>query len=94
MMISVRVSEAQEQKYRAYAQSRGLTVSEFMRQCADETIAQAEEILKQVEEERRHAEEVEDFRRRFNAFLEELHSKPIKNLTDEEIAELRVARYA
>lgn len=92
-MISVRVSAEQEQRYREFAKSRGITVSEFMRQCADDVIAQAEAILKEAEEERRHAQEVADFKRRFNAFLEELHSTPAKDLTDEELAEMRMARY-
>ena len=93
-MISVRTSAEQEQKYREFAKSRGLTVSEFMRQCADEAIAQAEAILREAEEERRHAEEVEDFKRRFDAFLESLHNVPNRNLTDEELAQMRIARYA
>ena len=93
-MISVRVSAEQEQKYREFAKSRGLTVSEFMRRCADEAIAQAEVILREADEERRHAEEVADLKRRFDAFLDNLHSSPIKDLTDEELTEMRMARYA
>ena len=94
MVISVRVSPNQEQKYREYAASQGLSVSEFMRQSADAVIAQAEAILRQADEERRHREEVEDWKRRFNAYLEEIHRIPNRNITDEEIDAMRLERYA
>lgn len=93
-MISVRTSAEQEQKYREFAKSRGLTVSEFMRRCADEAIAQAEAILREADEERRHAEEVADFVRRFTAFKASLANVPNRNLSDEELVELMVASHA
>ena len=94
VVISVRVAPEQEQKYREYAKSQGLTVSEFMRRCADDVIAQAEDLLRKAEEDRKHAEEVADFMRRFNAYLDDIHRMPIRQLTDEEIDALRLARYA
>ncbi|MBR2789500.1 MAG: DUF1778 domain-containing protein, partial [Eggerthellaceae bacterium] len=53
MVISIRVSPEQEQKYRDFAAAQGLSVSEFVRRSADAAIAQAEEILRQADEERR-----------------------------------------
>lgn len=94
MVVSIRVSEEQEQKYRRFAEQQGLTISEFMRRCADDAIAQAEEVLRKADEERKHAEEVADFRARFEAFLEVARQTPTKELSEEDIAALRIARYA
>ena len=94
MTISVRASAEQERKYREFAASRGITVSEFLRQSADAAIAQAEEILRQADEERRHKEEVEDWKRRFNEYLEQTRAMGLPNYTDEEIEAMRLERYA
>lgn len=94
MVISVRVSPEQERKYREFAALQGLSVSEFVRKSADAAIAQAEEILRKADEERRHREEVDDFKQRFNAYLDHLHSLPLKQYTDEELDAMRSERYA
>ena len=94
MTISVRASAEQERKYREFAASRGITVSEFLRKSADAAIAQAEEILRQADEERRHKAEVDDWKRRFNAYLDHLHSLPVKQYSDEELDAMRLERYA
>ena len=94
MTISVRATEEQERKYREFAASQGITVSEFLRRSADAAIAQAEEILRKADEERKHRAEVEEWKQRFNAYLEHLHSLPMKQYTDEELDAMRVERYA
>ena len=94
MVISIRVSPEQEQKYRDFAAAQGLSVSEFVRRSADAAIARAEEILRQADEERRHREEVEDFKHKFNAYLDHLHSLPLTQYTDEELDAMRLERYA
>ena len=92
--ISVRASAEQERKYREFAASRGITVSEFLRQSADAAIAQAEEILRQADEERRHAEEVADFMRRFAAYKQSLVDLGVRQYSDEEIEAMRLEQYA
>lgn len=94
MAISIRANEEQERRYREYAAQHGMSVSEFMRKCADDVIAQAQRVLQQAEEQRRHEQEVADFKRRFDAFLQTAEAVPSRDLTDEELAELRVARHA
>ena len=94
MVISIRVDEEREQKYREFAAREGLTVSEFMRRAADEVIAQAEELLRKADEERRHAEEVEDFKRRLAEYKQSLVEMGVRQYTDEELDEIRLAQYA
>ena len=94
MVISIRVSPEQEQKYRDFAAAQGLTVSEFVRRSADAAIARAEEILRQADEERRHREEVEDWKRRFAEYKQRIEALNLGQITDEEIEAMRLEQYA
>lgn len=94
MAISIRANAEQERLYREYAAQHGMSVSEFMRKCADDVIAQAQMVIQLAEEQRRHEQEAADFKRRFDAFLQTAKAVPSRNLTDEELAEMRIARHA
>lgn len=93
MVISIRVSEEKEAQYKRFAAENGMTVSEFMRKCADDVIAQAQAVLDEAEERRRHEERVADFTRRFEEFRRECDAIPTKELTDDDLYRMRLERY-
>ena len=93
-MISVRVDTERENAYRQFAKEQGMSVSEFMRQSADAAIQQAQDILRAAEEERQHEEEARAFQARFEAFTHELWNAPLNELSQSELDDARLARFA
>jgi len=84
MNVSIELNPELEQKYRDYAASQGMTVSQFVCKAADDVIAQAGQ-------ERQHRQEVEEFKQRIQALRAEfLATKP--KATEEDIERMRLER--
>jgi len=93
MVVSIRVSPKQEELYRQYAEERGMTISEFMRKCADDVVAQAQAIIDEATEQDEHAKRLADFEHCFTAFVKLRDATPLMDCSEEEIHQARLASY-
>ena len=93
MVISVRISDAQAASYKAFAESRGMSISDFIRSTVDEYISEAEAELKRAAEERARKERIEALLKESEALYGILANTPAAKMSDEELRDLMHSRY-
>lgn len=93
MVISVRISDAQAEAYKAFAESKGMSISDFIRTTVDEYISKAEAELKRAAEEQARKERIEALLKESDALYGILADTPLAKMSDEELRELMHERY-